>query len=49
MAVQRADRAQLEGMKVYGSDGGKLGKVEAVYVDSATRQEWAAVRSGTCR
>lgn len=47
MTFQISDPAQLEGAKVYGRDGGKLGKVASVYFDNATaRPEWAAVKSG---
>jgi len=38
---------QILGKIVYGSDGGKLGKVGQVYLDDATgRPEWATVQTG---
>lgn len=47
MPIELSDPAQLEGVKVVGSDGSKLGKVDAVYFDTATeRPEWASVKSG---
>jgi uncharacterized protein (TIGR02271 family) len=37
----------LKGQTVTGSDGGKLGKVDDVYLDTQTgRPEWAAVKTG---
>lgn len=45
--VHLTDPVQLEGANVVGRDGGKLGKVEAVYFDNVThRLEWVAVTSG---
>ncbi len=41
------DPATMNGAPVHGSDGGKLGKVDAIYFDNDTDQpEWAAVKSG---
>jgi uncharacterized protein (TIGR02271 family) len=41
------DPSTMTGAPVHGSDGGKLGKVDAVYLDNETsRPEWAAVKSG---
>jgi len=42
-----SDPNALTGAPVHGSDGAKLGKVEAVYLDNATEApEWVAVKSG---
>jgi uncharacterized protein (TIGR02271 family) len=42
-----SDPNSLTGAPVHGSDGAKLGKVEAVYLDNDTEQpEWIAVKSG---
>jgi sporulation protein YlmC with PRC-barrel domain len=41
------DPGTMTGAPVHGSDGAKLGKVDAVYLDNETsRPEWAAVKSG---
>jgi uncharacterized protein (TIGR02271 family) len=41
------DPNTMTGAPVHGSDGGKLGKVDAIYLDNETnRPEWAAVKSG---
>ena len=41
------DPTALTGAPVTGSDGGKLGKVDAIYYDNDTdKPEWAAVKSG---
>jgi sporulation protein YlmC with PRC-barrel domain len=43
----RADPAQLDGVTVHDSDGGKIGKVTDVYLDEQTsKPEWAAVKTG---
>ena len=37
----------MTGAPVRGSDGDKLGKIDAIYLDNATdAPEWAAVRTG---
>ena len=42
-----SDPNSLTGAPVHGSDGGKLGKVEAVYFDNDSNQpEWVSVKSG---
>jgi uncharacterized protein (TIGR02271 family) len=42
-----SDPNALTGAPVHGSDGAKLGKVEAVYLDNDTNQpEWVSVKSG---
>jgi uncharacterized protein (TIGR02271 family) len=42
-----SDPSTLHGATVHGSDGAKLGKVDAIYFDNDTnRPEWAAVKSG---
>ena len=42
-----SDPNSLTGAPVHGSDGAKLGKVEAVYLDNDTEApEWVAVKSG---
>ena len=42
-----SDPGTLNGATVHGSDGAKLGKVDAVYYDNDTEQpEWVAVKSG---
>ena len=48
MAAQNlSDPAQLDGVTVHDSDGGKIGKVSDVYLDQDTsRPEWAAVKTG---
>ncbi len=48
MAAQNlSDPAQLNGVTVHDSDGGKLGKVTNVYLDDQTsKPEWAAVQTG---
>jgi len=48
MAAQKlSDPAQLDGVTVHNSDGGKIGKVSDVYLDQDTsRPEWAAVKTG---
>jgi len=48
MAAQNlSDPAQLDGVTVHDSDGGKIGKVTDVYLDQDTsRPEWAAVKTG---
>ncbi len=41
------DPSTMSGATVYGSDGAKLGKVDAIYFDNDTdKPEWAAVKSG---
>ena len=46
-AKNLSDPAQLMGVTVNGSDGGKIGKVEEVYLDEHTdKPEWAAVKTG---
>jgi uncharacterized protein (TIGR02271 family) len=41
------DPSTMTGAPVHGSDGGKLGKIDAIYLDNETsRPEWAAVKSG---
>ena len=45
--INSSDPNTLTGAPVHGSDGAKLGKVEAVYLDNDTEQpEWVAVKSG---
>ncbi len=48
MAAQNlSDPAQLNGVTVHDSDGGKIGKVTDVYLDNQTsKPEWAAVKTG---
>ncbi len=48
MAAQNlSDPAQLNGVTVQDSDGGKIGKVTDVYLDDQTsKPEWAAVKTG---
>jgi len=48
MAAQNlSDPAQLDGVTVHDSDGGKIGKVTDVYLDEQTsKPEWAAVKTG---
>lgn len=48
MAAQNlSDPAQLSGVDVQDSDGGKIGKVTDVYLDDQTsKPEWAAVKTG---
>ncbi len=48
MAAQNlSDPAQLNGVTVQDSDGGKIGKVTDVYFDDQTsKPEWAAVKTG---
>ena len=48
MAAQNLpDPTQLNGVTVNGSDGGKIGKVEEVYLDDHTsKPEWVAVKTG---
>ena len=41
------DPGTMNGASVRGSDGGKLGKIDAIYFDNDTdAPEWAAVKSG---
>ena len=42
-----SDPSALNGAQVYGRDGDKLGKVDAVYYDNHTDQpEWVSIKSG---
>ena len=42
-----SDPSALNGAQVYGRDGDKLGKVDAVYYDNDTDQpEWVSIKSG---
>ena len=42
-----SDPSAMNGAQVHGSDGDKLGKVDAVYYDNDTEQpEWVAMKSG---
>lgn len=42
-----SDPGTMNGAAVHGSDGAKLGKVDAIYYDNDTNKpEWAAVKSG---
>jgi uncharacterized protein (TIGR02271 family) len=42
-----SDPSKMTGASVYGSDGGLLGKIDAIYFDDETdKPEWAAVKSG---
>jgi uncharacterized protein (TIGR02271 family) len=45
--IDEARVATLTGATVYGTDGDKIGKVDAVYLDDTTnRPEWIAVKTG---
>lgn len=47
MAISIDDPARLEGSEVMGSDGKKLGSVDALYYDNTTHDPtWAAVKTG---